>query len=76
MKFAGLFGVLLVIAAPVFAAAIAPAGICTENMPTTTVETCDNEPCTFVFQQGPLKNSGGKTISKFKKVLPSENLVT
>lgn len=63
MKFAGLFGVLLAIATPVFAAAIAPEGICAGEMPTTTAESCDNQPCTFIYQQGRLKTSGFKTIS-------------
>lgn len=46
MKLIGLFGVFLAISPAVFAAGT---GSCAGKLPSTTVEKCNNQPCTFDY---------------------------
>lgn len=55
MKIAGLFGVPSLIAVPVIAVE-PPAGACAGKVPTSTVEKCDNQPCTFTYEYGSTRN--------------------
>ncbi|CDS09564.1 hypothetical protein LRAMOSA10924 [Lichtheimia ramosa] len=52
MKLIGLFGVLLAIS-PVFAAE--QPGVCAGKVPAKTLDKCNKEPCTFIYEEYAVK---------------------